>query len=546
LTLSEAVSDAKAGLHVVYTRPSSGNTLKDWAGNQVDSFYQPVTTVDAAAPSMVSSRFTSATQLELTFDENLASLGPDRSAWTLTLGDSTTLKPTASTLTGRILTLSFASPILSGQSTTLSYAAPGNDPTALNLALQDGVGNDSGSFSRTLDTTRPSLDSARTSANGRQILLNYSEDLLSPNSSASPAIVAPSPSAFTVLRGQGVAVAVSSVDILGKRVTLNLASALLPDETLSVFYTAPTANIGVGNAAIQDSTGNDALSLGSGVTGQSVANDTLPAVVRLQLDSRGAALDHVVLSLNVVSAGALPDKTAFKVKAGGVEQAIDSISGSGAELIIKLSNPITAAGALTVSYVKPSSNPLKDVRGKEMADFTDQSIGHLITGTTADNTLVGQAGRVDYFLGSAGTDSLEGKGAADQFVWPDFGAGGPGGFTQTIKDFGFKNASGTLQGLAEADLLDLSQLLDGYTGSSTLADFVRAVKGTGDKLNIEIDHNGGGTFAKTATLVFDNVTVNTSNQLVVNTNQFISHNSGNLLLADVITHLMTEGQLAVL
>jgi hypothetical protein len=74
---------------------------------------------------------------------------------------------------------------------------------------------------------------------------------------------------------------------------------------------------------------------------------------------------------------------------------------------------------------------------------------------------------------------------------------------------------------------------------------VKAVKGTGDKLNIEIDHNGGGAFTKTATLVFDNVTVNTSNQLVVN-GQFISHNSGNLLLADVISHLMTEGQLAVL
>jgi hypothetical protein len=151
---------------------------------------------------------------------------------------------------------------------------------------------------------------------------------------------------------------------------------------------------------------------------------------------------------------------------------------------------------------------------------------------------------VDYLLGSLGSDTLAGRGAADHFVWPDFGAGGPGGFTQTITDFGFKRGSGSLQGSLEADLLDLSQLLNNYTSSSTLANFLRATKGTGDKLNIEIDHDGG-TFTKTATLVFDNVTIDASNRLTIN-GQFISHNSGNLLLADVISHLMTEGQLAVL
>jgi hypothetical protein len=45
--------------------------------------------------------------------------------------------------------------------------------------------------------------------------------------------------------------------------------------------------------------------------------------------------------------------------------------------------------------------------------------------------------------------------------------------------------------------------------------------------------------------VFDNVTVDSSNRLLVNS-QFISHKSGNLTLTDVLSHLMTEGQLAVL
>ena len=116
--------------------------------------------------------------------------------------------------------------------------------------------------------------------------------------------------------------------------------------------------------------------------------------------------------------------------------------------------------------------------------------------------------------------------------------------TQTIKDFGFKRGSGSLQGSLEADLLDLSQLLDGYTSSSTLANFLRATKGTGDKLNIEIDHDGG-TFTKTATLVFDNVSIDASNQVLAG-GQLLSDNGSNLTLSNVLAHLMGQGQLVVL
>ena len=545
LTLAESISDAQAGLRVRYTPPSSGPSLRDWADNAVAAFDRSVATVDAVAPSLVSSRFTASTQLELTFNEALGTLGPDKSTWSLSANGGTVLKPTSSSVSGSKLTLNFDTAIETGQAATLSYTAPANDPTVLNLALQDSTGNDSASFSRAPDTTAPSLVSATTSANGLQILLNYNEALLGSDSAGSPVIPAVSASAFKAYKGNGAEVAVSSVTISGSQVQLTLASAILPSETLSLFYTAPTRNISVTNAAIQDTTGNDAESLGSNLNGQAVTNDALPAVSQLLLDSQAAALDRVVISLNVAAVDPLPAASAFAVTVGNIAQTISGISRSGQDLVLQLTNPITRDGALLVSYTQPASNPLKDANNKLMASFGNQTFGQVITGTDGDNTLVGQAGRVDYFLGSKGTDSLEGRGAADHFVWPDFGAGGPGGFTQTIKDFGFKKGAGTLQGTLEADLLDLSQLLDGYTSSSTLADFVRAVKGTGDKLNIEIDHNGGGTFTKTATLVFDNVTVNGSNQLVVNS-QFISHTSGNLVLADVITHLMTEGQLAVL
>jgi flagellar hook protein FlgE len=79
---------------------------------------------------------------------------------------------------------------------------------------------------------------------------------------------------------------------------------------------------------------------------------------------------------------------------------------------------------------------------------------------------------------------------------------------------------------------------------ATLADYLQFEKDANSKLALKIDHNGGSTFTPTATVVFDNVTVNISDQLVVN-GQFISGTSGNLTLATVIGHLRDEGQLVL-
>ena len=550
LTLATTVTDMQAGLRVSYARPSTGNILKDWAGQAVAAFARSVSTVDAVAPNMLSSRFTNDRTLELTFDENLSSQGPLASAWSLTANGGTVLKAATSSVSGRTLTLSFATAIESSKTALLAYTAPTSDQTALNQALQDSLGNDSGNISRTLDTTGPSLNSvngAVTSANGLQVFLNYNETLLSPSSSGTPVIPAVSASAFVVRKSTGESIAVSSVSISGTQVLLNLASALKPSDTVSVFYTAPTTNIAVNNAALQDSSGNDAASLGSGVTGQAVTNNA----VLVKLDSNVAALDQLVIQLNENITGNLPALSAFTIKAGTVTQTITGIAkdpADGSKLVLSLSGSVDDPGALLVSYTQPSSNPLTGASGKTLASFTDQNFGQVITSTNAADTVNGAANRVDYFLGTTGNDSLSGLGGSDHFVWPDFGASGPSGFTQTLQDFGFKKGSGVLQGTAEADLLDLSQLLNGYTQANQ-ASFLKAIKNADNKLVLQIDHDGGSVFTPTANLLFNNVTVNASNQLLIN-GQFISDTvngvSANLTLLTLIDHLRLEGQLIVL
>ncbi len=544
LTLAETVSDEQSGLRLVYTPPASGPALQDWAGNDVAAFSRGIGLGDVVPPTVVSSRFTSATTLELTFSETLAGLGPDKASFGLVANGGAALKATGSSISGRTLVLNLDAAVESGKAATLSYTAAAGDASLLNPALQDAAGNDTASFNQTLDTTAPSLVSANTGSDGLSVRLAYNDSLLSPSSSSTPAIPAVAASAFKVFKSQGVEVVVSSVTVLNNEVSLVLASALSGTDTVTVFYVAPTANIGVANAALQDSTGNDAAALGSGVSGQPVSNKVLPTVTRAALDSLAAPLDTVTLTLSEAPVGALPDKSAFSLSLGGVAQTLGSVSLSGNDLVISLTSPLSSDGALTLSYTPPASNALQDADGNRLASL-NRSLGQVKTGSAAADTLSGQAALSDYFLGSAGNDSYSGLGGADTWVWPDFGAGGPGGFVQTIKDFGFKKGSGTLQGSSEADLLDLRQLLDGYTAASTIADFLRFDKNADNKLVLNIDRDGGATFAATASLLFDNVTVDANNQLLAG-GQFVSHNAGNLALVDVLAHLMAEKQLSVL
>ena len=106
------------------------------------------------------------------------------------------------------------------------------------------------------DTIPPELLTAR--VNGPTITLNYDE-ALDPNST-------PPTSAFSVLVG-GTAREVSEVSISGSSVSFTLASAVTPDDTVALSYSAPQDT---GEQRVQDTTGNNAPSFSE----EPVANDT--------------------------------------------------------------------------------------------------------------------------------------------------------------------------------------------------------------------------------------------------------------------------------
>jgi len=154
-------------------------------------------------------------------------------------------------------------------------------------------------------------------------------------------------------------------------------------------------------------------------------------------------------------------------------------------------------------------------------------------GTSGADTLTGTA-VADYFVLSQGTDVLTGAGGSDVF------AGSPNTSTSvsttTIKDFGLKAGTGTWQGSAEADILDLSHLLVGYS-SATRSQFLQVSQDSAGKWVLNIDHDGGASFSTTESLVFDNITVNSSNNLVVN------GVATSYTLSNVLDQLVADAQL---
>jgi hypothetical protein len=103
----------------------------------------------------------------------------------------------------------------------------------------------------TADSTAPTFVSAATSSDGAQVTLTYSENL--------SATTAPT-TAFNV-SVDGSAASITQATTSGTDVRLGLAASILPGQSVSVSYTAPTNVPGTTNQAIQDTTGNDAASL---------------------------------------------------------------------------------------------------------------------------------------------------------------------------------------------------------------------------------------------------------------------------------------------
>ena len=82
----------------------------------------------------------------------------------------------------------------------------------------------------------------------------------------------------------------------------------------------------------------------------------------------------------------LPDKSAFTVKVEGNDRAVTSLAAYATNRGVRLglASPVRPGEAVTVSYAKPTMNPLKDAAGNETASVTDVHVGNLLPAIRPD------------------------------------------------------------------------------------------------------------------------------------------------------------------
>ena len=408
LTLASPVGQGKT-VTVAYAAPSTDATtansaIQDVAGNDALSFSAITlgtnsSTVDQTGPVYSTGSVASnGLSITVTFNENLHTTSlPLASSFTvLSNGSSVPISSVAigpNNTTGlRSIVLTLGTVIGQGRTVTVAYEAPTSNSATTNTAIQDLIGNDASSLAATtvsngstVDQTSPVLSSASLAANGLTLTLNYNETLRDPRAAAST---------FTVLVN-GSPVTVSSVAASGSTstVVLTLATAVGSGKAVTVAYSAPAVDAGTTNAAIQDTTGNDAASFSATtVTNGSTVDQTGPVISTAVLGTNGTTL---TLTYNETIRSTTATTGDFVVTVDGSPVTVSSVSapGTNATVVLTLASVVANDKVLTVAYTAPTSNSantnpaVQDTTGNDADSFAARSVTNSSTVDTLRPTI---------------------------------------------------------------------------------------------------------------------------------------------------------------
>ena len=215
----------------------------------------------------------------------------------------------------------------------------------------------------------PSLLNA--AVNGRTVTLTFDREL-DPRS-------APAGHAFTVagIHGGGIRTGTGTASIAGRAATVTLDLAITHGDWVSVSYARPAT----GNR-LRDLAGGEVESF----TGKRAANRTAHAAPEFQSAGirQGRSQYLTINFTNALDADSEPPDSAFTVRAtspngrtrtiGGVPTGTVNVSGS--LVYLELASAVEPDEAVTLSYSKPSANPLIDEEGLAVESFSDKGVSN--------------------------------------------------------------------------------------------------------------------------------------------------------------------------
>lgn len=228
---------------------------------------------------------------------------------------------------------------------------------------------ESGATTTTVSTALTYVSSSVKAATPSQVDVVYSTTLSS---------VLPSTSAFEV-KVNSVVRTISKLAISDKTLFITLAEPVKYGDVITVAYTRPATNPLISTSGTYAAT----------MAAQAVTNLVQAAApVYVSSAIQDAAATKIEMSYDITLANVVPATTAFITKVNGTARSAQSVAISGNKVILTFASAFVKTDTVTISYTRPSTNPLQSTQGGYAANITDKSVTNNVAATVTTTPVV--------------------------------------------------------------------------------------------------------------------------------------------------------------
>ncbi len=348
------------GAGITITTPSISTDCEGSPMNNppdIGAYKSGTSVIQPAAPVYQSSVVANATPslLEMTYDQTLNnSIIPAASSFNVII-NSIARQVSTITISGAKVQLSLGSPVVFGDAITVSYNKPSANPLQTSSGGQAAtIGTQS--VTNNVNAINPVYVSSAI-ANATPSLLEMTYNLALAN-------VVPSASAFSVIVNS-VSRTVTTVTISGTKVQLTLAGAILYGDVVTISYTKPSSN------PLQTASGGLAATTGIMSVTNNV-NGLSPVYVSSAVANATPSILELTYNMNL--ANIVPPVSSFTVQVNSTARAVNTIAVNGTKVQLTLASRILPGDIITVSYLKPSANPLQSSSAVSAASISNQQV----------------------------------------------------------------------------------------------------------------------------------------------------------------------------
>ncbi len=323
------------------------------------------------------------TKVILTYNEVLSAAGTIPTSLFAVKVGGVTKTISSVTVNGLTVELNMTERIAPGAVVLLSYGDPTTNGDDSNV-IEDASFNDSSSIPEaqitngsTTEAVAPTLVSAAVDSTGETLTLTYNEALGTTTAATT---------AFSVTYG-GSSRNPTARSISGSTVVLTLSPRAQRTDTVTVAYTAPTADLGTSNAAVQDTAGNDAASFSAtSVTNSSTYDTVAPTFVS---GAMNGLKTKMILTFSETLSATVPAAGQFRYRVNGGSSITPTtaIVTSGTTVEVTLNAAIVDGNTIEFTYTDSTGGndtaAIQDAAGNDAASISTFTTVANVTDTAA-------------------------------------------------------------------------------------------------------------------------------------------------------------------